>query len=111
MEKCYYEINKYQKKYIRFKSRLDVILAGIGLVVLSPFFFIIILAIKLEDGLMAPIFFSQKRVGIDKELFDLYKFRSMKLDTPHDVPTHLLESPEQYITKVGKMRLYAFEQK
>lgn len=102
MEKCYYEINKYQKKYIRFKSRLDVILAGIGLVVLSPVFFIIILAIKLEDGLMAPIFFSQKRVGIDKELFDLYKFRSMKLDTPHDVPTHLLENPEQYITKVGK---------
>lgn len=102
MENCYYEISKCQKKYINFKSKLDVILAGIGLVVLSPVFLMIALAIKLEDGLMAPIFFSQKRVGIDKELFDLYKFRSMKLDTPHDVPTHLLENPEQYITKVGK---------
>ena len=58
---------------------------------------------KLEDGWNAPVFFSQKRVGIHKTHFQLYKFRSMKLDTPHDTPTHLLANPEQYITKVGKI--------
>lgn len=101
MDNSYYEINKFQKMYIGFKSKMDVLAAGVGMVILSPIFFLIILAIKLEDGLRAPVFFSQKRVGINKKLFYLYKFRSMKLDTPHDIPTHLLENPDQYITKVG----------
>lgn len=70
--------------------------------VLSPLFLGIIVAIKIEDGITAPVFFSQKRIGIHKKHFQLYKFRSMKLDTPHDMPTHLLRNPDQYITKVGR---------
>ncbi|MGN0393560.1 MAG: sugar transferase [Bariatricus sp.] len=86
---------------MKMKNIIDRILGGIGLVVLSPVYLGIILAIKAEDGIKAPVFFSQKRIGIHKTYFQLYKFRSMKVDTPHDQPTHLLENPEQYITKVG----------
>lgn len=88
-------------QYMKMKNIIDRILGGIGLVVLSPVYLGIILAIKAEDGIKAPVFFSQKRIGIHKTYFQLYKFRSMKVDTPHDQPTHLLENPEQYITKVG----------
>lgn len=102
MKKNYYKLTKKQEKYIRFKSGLDRVLAKVGLVVLSPVFGGIVIAIKLEEGLKAPVFFSQDRVGIDQKLFKLYKFRSMRLDTPHDMPTHLLENPDQYITKVGR---------
>lgn len=91
-----------QESYVEIKNLVERILAVIGLVILSPVFLLVIVAIKLEDGLGASIFFSQKRVGIHKNYFKLYKFRSMKLDTPHDMPTHLLTNPEQYITKVGK---------
>ena len=91
-----------QKKYIKRKDKIDRMLAVGGMVILSPVYLAVIAAIKIEDGLRAPVFFSQKRVGIHKSHFQLYKFRSMKLDTPHDTPTHLLENPEQYITKVGK---------
>jgi len=97
-----YKLTEKQKKYIKVKYLADRVLAAAGLVVLSPVFAAIALAIKLEDGWDAPIFFKQKRVGLHKEHFMLYKYRSMKLDTPHDVPTHLLTDPEQYITKVGK---------
>lgn len=89
-------------KYIKFKTKLDQILAWAGMIILAPVFLAIIIAIKLEDGITAPVFFSQKRVGINKTYFELYKFRSMSLDTPHDMPTHLLENPEQYITKTGR---------
>ena len=95
-------LTTYQRSYIKFKRGIDTALAAIGMTVLWPVFLGIVLAIKLEDGLTAPVLFTQKRVGINKSHFELYKFRSMKLDTPHDVPTHLLEDPEQYITKVGK---------
>ena len=81
---------------------MDRIFAGIGLIILSPIFIGIGLLIKMEDGWRAPVFFSQKRVGLNKKHFMLYKFRSMKLDAPHNVPTHLLTNSEQYITKVGK---------
>lgn len=92
-----------QRVYLWFKRGIDILLSGVGLIVLSPVFLGVIVAIKLEDGWKAPVFFSQKRVGIHKHYFQLYKFRSMKLDTPHDMPTHLLRDPEQYITKVGKV--------
>ena len=92
-----------QRVYLWFKRGIDILLSGVGLIVLSPVFLGVIVAIKLEDGWKAPVFFSQKRVGIHKRYFQLYKFRSMKLDTPHDMPTHLLRDPEQYITKVGKV--------
>ena len=85
--------------YQRFLKRaLDFFLALCGLLVLWPLFLIIAAAIKIDDP--GPVFFSQKRVGQNKNNFNLYKFRSMKVDTP-DVPTHLLEHPEQYISRVG----------
>ena len=92
-----------QRVYIKAKRVLDVLLSGAGLIVLSPVFLGVMVAIKLEDGWRAPVFFSQKRVGNHRTYFQLYKFRSMKLDAPHDMPTHLLRDPEQYITKVGKV--------
>lgn len=100
--KVYHRMTPFQRQYIRVKDVADVIFATIGMAILWPVFLAIIIAIKLEDGLFAPVFFKQERIGINKTHFQLYKFRSMKLDTPHDTPTHLLENPEQYITKVGK---------
>lgn len=81
------------------KRGLDKTLSFAGLVALAPVMGCIALAIKIEDP--GPVLFTQKRVGQDKQYFKLHKFRSMKMSTPHDVPTHMLENPEQYITKVG----------
>ena len=90
-----------QSLYSKYGKRmLDMVLSFGGLVVLSPVYAAIALAIKIEDP--GPVLFTQKRVGQNKEYFKLHKFRSMKVSTPHDVPTHQLENPEQYITKVGK---------
>ena len=86
------------EKYI--KRGLDVLLSFGGLVVLSPVFLAIIIAIKIDDP--GPVLFTQKRTGKNKQYFKLHKFRSMKMCTPHDKPTHMLENPDQYITKVGK---------
>ena len=97
-----YKMTSFQRFYIHIKDVADVVFAIIGMCVLWPLFLAIIIAIKLEDGLFAPVFFAQERIGLHKKHFQLYKFRSMKLDTPHDIPTHLLEHPEQYITKVGR---------
>lgn len=82
------------------KRAIDVILSFFGLVLLSPLYLIITLAIKVDDP--GPALFTQKRVGKNKKFFKLHKFRSMKMDTPHDMPTHMLENPDQYITRVGK---------
>ena len=82
------------------KRVLDVVLSFGGLVVLSPVYLVLIIAIVVDDP--GPVLFTQKRVGKDKQYFKLHKFRSMKMSTPHDVPTHMLENPDQYITKVGK---------
>lgn len=86
------------EKYI--KRAMDVILSFGGLVVLSPLYIGISAAIIIDDP--GPVFFTQKRMGQNKKYFKLHKFRSMKMSTPHDVPTHMLENPEQYITRVGK---------
>lgn len=85
-------------KYI--KRILDVIISFLGLVVLSPVFLVLVIAIQIDDP--GPVLFTQKRVGQNKQYFKLHKFRSMKMSTPHDVPTHMLENPDQYITRVGK---------
>lgn len=86
--------------YQRFGKRLlDVLLSGCGIVILSPVYLIVSLAIVLDDP--GPILFRQKRVGIHKSFFQILKFRTMKMETPKDVPTHLLENPQQYITRVG----------
>jgi len=86
--------------YLKVKRLFDFILALIGLILLSPLFLIIIIAIKLDSK--GPVFFKQKRVGFNKIHFNILKFRTMRIDTPKDMPTHLLKNPEQYITKVGK---------
>ena len=84
-----------------FKRLIDIILSGCGIIVLAPVYLIIALAIKMDDP--GPVFFRQKRVGIHKTHFNILKFRTMKMNTPKDTPTHLLENPEQYITKVGRI--------
>ena len=88
----------FYEKYI--KRGLDVILSFGGLVVLSPVFLVLAVAIYIDDP--GPVLFTQKRLGKNKQYFKLHKFRSMKMSTPHDKPTHMLENPEQYITRVGK---------
>ena len=86
--------------YRKFGKRLlDVLLSGCGIVILSPLYLILAAAIKIDDP--GPVFFRQKRVGIHKTHFQILKFRTMKMCTPHDTPTHLLENPQQYITRVG----------
>lgn len=88
------------KMYVAVKKIIDRVLAFIGLIVLSPLFLILIIAIKLDSP--GPIFFRQKRVGIHKTHFEILKFRTMRTDTPKDMPTHMLKNPDQYITKVGR---------
>lgn len=82
------------------KRGIDIVLSGLGLVCLSWLYLILIIAVKVDDP--GPAFFTQRRVGKNKALFELHKFRSMKMCTPRDTPTHLLENPEQYITRVGR---------
>lgn len=83
----------------KIKPALDKIFAFGGLIFLSPLYAVIAVSIYIDDP--GKTFFAQKRVGKDGHFFMLHKFRSMKMDTPHDVPTHLLKNPDQYITKVG----------
>lgn len=87
-----------------FKRLIDVVLSTIGIIVLIPVWIILAVAIKVDDP--GSVFFRQKRIGKDKhgkkQFFQILKYRSMKMSTPHDVPTHMLENPEQYITKVGR---------
>ncbi len=82
------------------KRVIDFILSLLGIVILSPV--LIILSVIIKCTSKGPVLFKQERVGKDNKLFKIYKFRSMRIDTPKDVPTHLLENPEQYITAVGK---------
>ncbi len=91
------------------KRLLDIVLSFCGLIILSPIFIGLAIAIVIDDP--GPILFSQKRIGRDKQYFILHKFRSMKMSTPHDKPTHMLENPEQYITKVGVfIRLHSLDE-
>ena len=87
-------------KYIRIKRILDIIIAFLGILFLSPLLIILIVLIKI--GTNGSIIFKQKRFGQNKSYFYIYKFRTMKLDTPKDVPTHLLENPDQWYTEIGK---------
>lgn len=87
--------------YKRIKSILDRIIALLGLIILSPLF--IILVIMIKGDTKGPVLFRQKRVGMYKRHFYILKFRTMRIDTPKDTPTHLLKDPQQYITKVGRI--------
>ncbi len=82
------------------KRLLDIILSFLGLVLLSPVFLALSLWIVIDDP--GPVLFTQKRIGKNKQFFRLHKFRSMKMSTPHDKPPHMLENPDQYITRAGK---------
>ncbi|NRG44685.1 sugar transferase [Bacillus sp. CRN 9] len=86
--------------YMKLKRLIDIILSLLGIIILSPLFLILIIAIKLDSK--GPVLFKQKRVGLNKKHFNILKFRTMSIDTPKDTPTHLLKNPEQYITKMGK---------
>jgi O-antigen biosynthesis protein WbqP len=86
--------------YLKLKRFYDIVLALIGIIILLPVFLVLIVAIKLDSK--GPILFKQKRVGKNKTHFNILKFRTMKIETPKETPTHLLENPEQWITKVGK---------
>lgn len=95
------ETKKSKGIYDRYVKRaIDIVLSFGGLVLLSPVYTAIAIAIKIDDP--GPVLFTQKRVGQNKEFFKIHKFRSMKMSTPHDVPTHMLGDPDQYITRVGK---------
>ena len=85
---------------LKVKRTIDLLLSFFALIFLSPLFLLLSLAIIIDDP--GPVFFTQKRVGKNKQYFQLHKFRSMKMCTPHDTPTHMLKNPEQYITRVGK---------
>lgn len=85
--------------YQKIKRMIDFILSLTAIIILFPVLLILVIAIKAESR--GPIFFKQKRVGIHKSHFMIYKFRTMRIDTPKDVPTHLLKNPDQYITKAG----------
>lgn len=94
------KLTRGQKFYLTVKYMLDFFIGLIGTIGLMPIFLVISLAIVIDDP--GSVIFSQKRVGVHKKLFKLYKFRTMKVSTPKDVPTHLLENPEVYITRVGR---------
>ncbi len=82
------------------KRLLDILLSLMGILLLLPLWLLLPVAIFLDDP--GPVFFTQKRVGRNKKYFTILKFRTMKTSTPHDVPTHLLQDPAQYITRVGR---------
>jgi O-antigen biosynthesis protein WbqP len=86
--------------YLKIKRIIDVIISFIGIIVLIPVFGLISILIKVDST--GPILFKQRRFGMHKQHFDILKFRTMRIDTPKDSPTHLLENPEYWITKVGK---------
>lgn len=86
--------------YRKIKRVGDFLLSLLGLILLSPLFLVLCVLIKCTSK--GPILFTQKRVGKDKELFSIYKFRTMRTDTPSDMPTHLLSDPQKYITPIGR---------
>ena len=87
--------------YIKVKKVMDIILAFISIILLSPILVLIAILIKLTSK--GPVFFKQKRIGKGKSIFYIYKFRTMRTDAPKDMPTHLLDKPDAYITKIGKV--------
>lgn len=87
-------------EYKKVKRGLDIILSFIGLILLLPIFVLLVVVLKLDSR--GPVLFKQKRIGLNKKHFFILKFRTMRIDTPKDTPTHLLENPDEWITSVGK---------
>lgn len=96
-----HRLTKGQRAYATLKYLLDFLIALIAIAVLLIPMAVLALAIRIDDP--GPALFTQKRVGKDRKYFQLLKFRTMRSDTPHDMPTHLLENPQQYITRVGRL--------
>ena len=92
--------HKFSFYEVIVKRLFDIVLSLVGMILLSPFFLFLSIWILIDDP--GPILFTQKRLGKNKRYFKLHKFRSMKMCTPHDRPTHMLDNPEQYITRAGK---------
>lgn len=86
--------------YLKIKRLIDIMLSLLALIMLSPVVLILAIAIKIDSR--GPILFKQERVGMHKKNFYILKYRTMRIDTPKDVPTHMLENPDQWITRVGK---------
>lgn len=89
-----------QKIYLPFKRFFDILFSLLAIIVFSPLYIIIAIIVKCTSK--GPVFFKQERIGKNKKHFKILKFRTMRIDTPKDVPTHMLENPEQYITGIGK---------
>lgn len=88
--------------YQRYLKRLlDIALSSIGIVLLLPVFLLISIWIKIDSR--GPVLFRQKRIGRGKSIFVIYKFRTMKVNTPSDIPTHILQKPDSFITRSGKI--------
>lgn len=94
-----YRFTEKQRSYMKWKRTLDLILSFGACLVLSPALLLLCIAIKMDSR--GPVLFKQKRLGIHKTYFHIYKFRTMRIDTPKDMPTHMLANPDQYITKAG----------
>jgi len=88
------------KPYIALKSFLDYLFAALMTIAISPILLIVALLIKVSSP--GPVFFKQRRIGKDKKEFEIYKFRTMRTDTPKDMPTHLFTNAESFITPIGK---------
>ena len=89
-----------QKIYLPFKRFFDILLSLLAIIVFSPLYIVIAIIVKCSSK--GPVFFKQERIGKNKKHFNILKFRTMRIDTPKDVPTHMLDNPEQYITGIGK---------
>ena len=100
MAKANSVLSKRQKIYLPFKRALDILCSFLAIVCFSLLYLIIAILVKCSSK--GPVFFKQKRVGKNKKTFSMLKFRTMRIDAPHDVATHLLENPEKHITKIGK---------
>ena len=87
--------------YLIIKQIIDIILSIIATILLLPFFVVFSIIIKIESK--GPIFFKQKRIGKNKKEFIIYKFRTMRIDTPKNMPTHMLKNADSYITKFGRI--------
>lgn len=101
MHECAFIVfEEVSMRYVKIKRLIDIVMSVIGLIVLSPIFFLIIIFIKMDSS--GPVLFRQKRFGQNKSYFYILKFRTMRIDTPKDTPTHLLENPNLWITKMGR---------
>ena len=92
---------KKKKIYLGIKRLIDIVLSLLAIIIL--FIPGVIIAILIKIGSKGPVFFKQKRVGKNKKYFMIYKFRTMRTDTPKDMPTHMLNNPDLYITKIGRI--------